>query len=859
MPDPTAPSPADDELYVDATPSIPRGSTSPPPKPPSPGPPSSPAPGPEDLGEVEAETAEDDAYEDLGQAYRSTRSRWLGNPRAATRRTHLLAAVGLVLAGLSIGVGVGATTEYRVVSLEAAGSFFSLAVAGQTLYATSFNGGSVLLERSTDMGVSWTPVAVPYQATIAPGGVDWNYAVVALDGSNVVMVAATGATDPTDGGAPPSCGTNSTILLAYSPDRGADWTSTNETTIHGSVSWMNAAVVDESAAVAWVSTPPVCDGNFLGEQVMGRTSSDAGASWSAVQNLTPTVSKLPNDGHLEMTAGNDGIVVGFVQSATLEGLPLLSLYQFIAGSTTGFALYDNLSVDSTWTLQGTPATPAFLLTPNYLVPLGVPPLTAIPFGELQTDGGGLAQLPAVTSLVYLGGNTVEVAAAMPSGGGVDCWQIDEGQDAVSQSCHVPLASFLQPSTLSPPVISLLDGGGWWLAIGAAPAASQSSSCTSDCPAQGAVVHPWNSTPEPVPSTPSSAGTSNSFAPVGVSICWVSCASGGGIVAYYFSQAPSVEDTSLDALAGALFLVGGLWMLSNRRRPRGAASDPPAKAGPSSVSSEDALLPPRASRSETERSYRVGLAMWTLVWIPVAVALLSPGGAAMNGWTPLLVVACGSVGALLAVPYHGHIRRSLQDAHGVLPGNILGFDRDPTPRGFAFEPVRRAARCAAASWVVAAAVVVVAAPFLLGDALLSSATTFDSVETSTQLGFGGYLLAALVVLFVVLRGMYHESLADAASLARTRSSPPKLKTRMTGDLARHTRWGARLLALNPFAGLVLGWALQPAFPEGPYLLPGVFLVSTLLGAALLGGGFGRSTWAPTASPTPARPARGAIAL
>lgn len=849
-PDDEASLSVDDEGYTDV----------PTPRPPSAGPSPPPGPTPFPSGRAGPQVPDDEAasdervessYMDLSDARRRGRDRFRGGPPSARRRAHALAALGVVFAAMTVAVGAVSTTEYRVISLEAAGAFFSLAIDGQDLYAASFNGGAVLLERSTDMGQSWAPVSVPYDATIAPGGVDWNYAVAALDGPNVVLVAATGAVGPGSEGSAPPCGTGSTLLLAYSPNGGASWSTVNETALPGAVSWMNAALVGSSAAVAWVSENPNCANS--GEQVLAMASTDGGASWGAPQSLSGPNASLPDDGHLEMTAGDDGLVVGFVQA--LQGQSAeLQLFRFNAALETEFQPFGELYVGSSWTLQGEPTTTPFLLTPSYLVPLGNLPLTAINFGELQADGGSLAQLPTLTSLVDLGGGSVEVAASMPQGSGVDCWQIDLQQvDAVTQSCHVPLGAFLQPGSMTPPLVALLDGGGWWLGVGAISGAG-SSECSGDCPSD---ARPLNSS-SPPPSTGGAAPSQGAFEATGVSICWVGCAAGGGLDAYYYEQAPPVEVSTLQAVAAAAFVAGGLWFLTSREERDAWPRRRARPSAPSSSSLMEPLLPTRAARAATERTYREGLAVWVLCWLPVALLLFVPGGPSVSAWMPALIVACGAAGTLAAAPFHGTLRRDLQSTHGVLTPHLFGRVPLDEPMGFAFGPVRRAARWAAVSWLAAGATALAALPFLLGDASLSSATTYDSVETSTQLGAGGYLLALLVLFTLFARVQYHQALAEAASLARTSSEPATLKTRLAGDLAGRTRLGALLLPANPLAGLLLGWALQPAFPAGPYLLPGVFLLATLAGAALLRGAFGRTAWAPEALPRSSPRTRGALA-
>ena len=91
-------------------------------------------------------------------------------------------AASLLLGGLSLAIVREATPTYRTSSLATSGSFFALADSGNTLYAASDNGGSILLEKSMDQGTDWSSTAVPYPAVA--GGAPWDYAAVAADGSH---------------------------------------------------------------------------------------------------------------------------------------------------------------------------------------------------------------------------------------------------------------------------------------------------------------------------------------------------------------------------------------------------------------------------------------------------------------------------------------------------------------------------------------------------------------------------------------------------------------------------------------------------------------------------------------------------
>jgi hypothetical protein len=112
-------------------------------------------------------------------------------------------AIFLILGGLSLAILAGASPPYEANALVRSGSFFALASSGDTLYAASDNGGSILLEESSDRGVHWTPNAVPYSAVA--GGSPWNHAAVAVDGNDMPAVgkaARTGVEGAREGAGP---------------------------------------------------------------------------------------------------------------------------------------------------------------------------------------------------------------------------------------------------------------------------------------------------------------------------------------------------------------------------------------------------------------------------------------------------------------------------------------------------------------------------------------------------------------------------------------------------------------------------------------------------------------------------------
>ncbi|HTT25690.1 MAG TPA: hypothetical protein VMH90_01840, partial [Thermoplasmata archaeon] len=148
-------------------------------------------------------------------------------------------ATGLILGAIATAVVEESTPTYRSDVLAESGNFFALAESGETLFAASGNGGSILLEQSSDHGLDWSQNPVPYSAVA--GGSPWDLAAIAVDGPNLLLTAATGGvtSPPYPGGdqpggfgapiSPGPCGTNSTILIALSPDDGISWNTSTYT------------------------------------------------------------------------------------------------------------------------------------------------------------------------------------------------------------------------------------------------------------------------------------------------------------------------------------------------------------------------------------------------------------------------------------------------------------------------------------------------------------------------------------------------------------------------------------------------------------------------------------------------------
>ncbi|MCI4367301.1 MAG: hypothetical protein L3K08_06080, partial [Thermoplasmata archaeon] len=348
-------------------------------------------------------------------------------PTGSTSPSHptvqLALATILILSGLSLAVINGTTPTYQSSVLAESGNFFALAETGSTLFAASGDGGSILLERSTDHGVDWTQNPVPYSAVA--GGSPWVLAAIAASGSDLLLAAATRAVGgtPYPAGVGPAyptspCGSNSTVLTAFSSDGGITWNTSSLSLPDASATSLQAEINGQIAAVAWTGETVDCY-NTTGE-VQAVTSLDGGADWSAVQSMTPVGAFIPIGEQIEMAPDQGGLVVAFGSVANGQSSAQLRLWEFSAEYPDGFVPIAVLPAPSGWTLQGAGSTPAYLLTPTYLIPLSRPPYTALPFDQLQTDGGGIGLLPTVVSLVPVGQGTLEIAATTPDNLGVDC-------------------------------------------------------------------------------------------------------------------------------------------------------------------------------------------------------------------------------------------------------------------------------------------------------------------------------------------------------------------------------------------------------------------------------------------------------
>ncbi|HEV2519399.1 MAG TPA: sialidase family protein [Thermoplasmata archaeon] len=762
---------------------------------------------------------------------------------------HLTIAVVLVLGGLTVAVVNAGSPATRVATLATSGSFFALAESGDTLYAASENSGSVLLERSTDRGVDWRANPVPY--SIVASGAPWTHAAVAVDGSNLVLAASSGGAAFGGGLLQPpatpflaSCAQNSTVLLASSPDGGATWSTSTFVTANLSVTSLQAGIVGSSAAIAWLGASTSC-GERVGT-VEAVTSGDAGRTWTAAQPILAAGDSIPLPEGLEIAPGDQGLVLAFGLESIANGSSQLWLWTLPTGGPPGFTLTTILPAPTSWTLQGSSDSLAYILTPTYLIPLTTPPYTALPFNQLQADGNAVGALPNVVSLVPLGGGTVEVAATTPGSLGVDCWSYDTTRLGVSHSCHVQLGSPWTPPSATLPIVALIDGGGWWVAIGAS-----GDQCGYNCPVggypNGGYPVGGNFTPPP------SAGP----AAVGTSVCITGCSSAQGLAAYSYSPSASAAHGWIGGFSGLMLGVGVLWMagwaLARRRlrphEPRGLPTEP--KGFPPADSDEE-------ERARIQVAYRRGLGLWLIVWSPLALLsiLPSPGvDPSLFGWASVGGVFLGVV---LTIPFLGAARSRLLRRHGVSLDRSYG-ESPPDGGGSDVGPAQRAAWWAFGSWVAGGFLLLV----LFGDLVSGTPPTYGTASEAGSipppLPPEWILLGVATVVFAVLRVLYHLAMASAVGRpppSGWTGSPETLAVRAS---VRRTQIGAILLPWNPFVGLLLGFELPAVFPVSPYLIALAFLPVTVLGIALLGGGFGPTVWtspmrwmAPEDPPGPSRP-------
>lgn len=761
------------------------------------------------------------------EALARARRRWhrLKMDTSKGRAANLAFALVLIMGGMVVAIAVNSIPNYQVTELAPSGSFFSLAMGGNTIYAASANSGSILLEKSPDRGLTWTTSAVPY-SLIASNTSSWTYAAVAVDGQNVVVTASSGGPEEYVGypeaqhigGYPETtyvggCGQNSTILLASSNDGGITWRNQTFVTPDVAVSSIQVGINGNIAAVSWLGEttsslgPSDCYYNGGFAEVGAVASADGGQTWSQVQNLTPATGAVLDSQNLEMTESTQGIIVAFEESSYKSQSSLLNFWRLDEGSTSAlfYQVYGSIPAPSSWTLQGSSGTSAFLLTPTYLIQLGSGGLTGIPFSQLQEDSGNVGSLPQVVSLVASGGNSVEVAATMPSGSGVDCWNVDLSSDEISQTCHVPLGAFLLSSSGDFPIVSLLYGNGWWVAIGAG-------------------------------STPYGEGgavPAESSASVGTSVCFTGCQSDEGLVAYFYTENPTITPGVVSVIAALLAALGVVWLLlvarARRFMRKNAASD----------GTEAASQPASPALAYLCPNYMKSLLVWVIVWIPLSVLAFIPGSTGNDSLLLWAIIGGGIVGTLVAFPFHSRVRKALQSMHKVrtITGSFFGVSADYGAP--AFDKAQIATDLARGSWL-ACFFMLIAVLFAASAGRVDDAIGSMAIGSPELSGAAGALLF-LVVVMVVLRAVYHNALASTVGDERAATLSPTDMARPRGSEYLRTRIGSSLLPWNPLVGLIIGWAIQPVTSWNPYFMALAFLPVTLVGIAMLCGFFGETTW------------------
>jgi hypothetical protein len=402
------------------------------------------------------------------------------------------------------------------------------------------------------------------------------------------------------------------------------------------------------------------------------------------------------------------------------------------------------------------------LTPTYLIQLGSGGLTGIPFSQLQGDSGSVGALPNVVSLFpsssSSGGSSVEVAATMPQGSGVDCWRINLVDDSITQTCHVPLGSLLLSSGENFPIVSLLYGNGWWVAIGA-----------GSTPYGGG--------------GPTAAGTSSS---VGTSACFSGCQSDAGLVAYYYTEDPILAPASMTWLAALLAGLGALWLflvLGARRFMR--TLSPP---GAGAESPPPGAMPGGPGPSQVRSSYLKGLLLWGIVWLPLALMTFTPASGGSGIWLPVLIVAGGLLGVLFVIPFHSWVRKTL---HNYRVGSSLGsgsIGAMPVPGLGPWDPFLITSYFAQASW--GATFFLLIGVWILALTSRSSYYVMSSTGGSPALSPAAIFVVIMVVAVAGLRALYHAGLAVAVEGFWPRSSSSSISVR--GENA--TTWPASRVGL-----------------------------------------------------------------
>jgi len=305
---------------------------------------------------------------------------------------------------------------------------------------------------------------------------------------------------------------------------------------------------------------------------------------------------------------------------------------------------------------------------------------------------------------------------------------------------------------------------------------------------------------------------------------------------------------VSAIAGLVAAFGVLWLglatVAARRQPRPAPSRPGEGSPPSGAPDRAAI-----ERRRVRWGYRGGLGVWAVAWTPLALLAFFASAGADPSTLVWAVVVSGTVGAAVAVPFHGAARSRLQKLYGFTAEGLFTW---PVPEAPApgLDRVQKAASFAYASWITLGAAVLLL--------LIGLAVGPGSVDGSGSNAFlpsqVGIVLALIVVLFGVLRGLYHYNVARAASAPSSATVDGASQPSSEGAALLRTQLGAALLPWNPFVGLLLGVALGSFLRWSPYGFVWAFLPVTYLGLALLSGCFGSTAWSSgsVAPPSPTVP-------
>jgi uncharacterized membrane protein len=704
----------------------------------------------------------------------------------------------LVLSGLVSALSGGAQV-YQITQINPQGEFAGLARGGNDIYLAEEVNNSFGLLKSTDHGLSW--FLLPLLTPKVVSGVSWGYAALAADDSDVLFVSATTNSC--------SIGLNTTILIEASQDGGSTWThSVLELSIQ--IGSLGAAVSNGLAAIVWSAhaiDPYSCleSSQDLAQVIV---SPDTGTTWSSVQDMTPINGSVLASADIALASSDAGIIAAVEQHESSSSLYQLVIYRYANSSSSGFVELSQSQqlAPVNWALLGTSSTPAFILTPTSLIPIGATEGGSIPFPQLQEyDVQELVQLPMVSALGPVGSNSVDVAVTMPQQGGIDCWRINLESEVVSHSCQVSFQGSLYPTGTSQAVVGLVDGGTWWAALFG----------TSYSPGYGGGIA----------ATTTATGAYSSSAQTGK--------------AYSFNGT-SILSTILTIL-GAVLIASGLIVLffiqrSARMRRKGSSE----REDTSGLSDSERRL--QITTQKAKRDYRIALYCWLGVWSPLVLLAFFPTVSDMSALLWPALVGGAAVGAVLVFPFDVRMRRNLPSwqrpglldsffSKGGVWTSFVGFEgaqsEDRVNRMRATSALLRI------SWALG---------FLAGVMMLVSIPIW-ATSSGTQVTTPSVLvciLAFFLVAFVLVRVIYHLRLASATVLIDGENGGTAVPTKssLRGIL------GAALLPWNPLVGALLGLMFQPELNVSPFLLAWAFLVVNMIGIAILLGAFGPTPWTRT---------------